>query len=300
MKTAKRLITLTAVLALLLCLAACAKKPNFTQKITAGNIEVTVRDDMKEDPSITSKAESYITCYFWNGYGVNVGSVKSTDYKIKGMTAEDFLQDALKDQKNVSGIMKYGEIPYMEYTIVDDGKDYLFTNFVLEEGYEFYLLEFYTLSKTSDKYMDQYKTILNSVRMIEEPAKTTDIVIKGVKLTVDGDAYTDDDTYYTCGRYLVAALSYNVAGIDADAAEFGNSLLEDSKYTTADGQPVTEVQSIGDGMAYFEGIEDNMASYHYIRIVDDTLVYVIFFTNQPVDTAMKAEFSSIASSATLA
>ena len=82
MKATKRLITLTAVVALLLSMASCAllqKKANFTQKITADNIELTIRDDMKEDPSITSKGQNYITCYFWSGYGMNVGAVEATE-----------------------------------------------------------------------------------------------------------------------------------------------------------------------------------------------------------------------------
>ena len=43
MKVTKRIITLTAVVALLLSMASCSllqKKPNFTKKVTADNIEV--------------------------------------------------------------------------------------------------------------------------------------------------------------------------------------------------------------------------------------------------------------------
>ncbi len=299
MKTTKRLITLTAVLALLFSMVSCSSKPNFTQTITAGNIEVTIRDDMKEDPSITSKGDSYITCYFWNGYGMNVGAVKSTDAKFSGQSADDLLMETLKGQKNLTELKKYGDIGYAEYTITDSGNEYLFTDFIIEEGYEFYFLEFYTMSKSSAKYMDQYQAIVDSVKMIEEPAKTTDITVKDIKLTVDGDAYSEETDYYICGRYMVSGFTYNVAGLNMTAEKFCKATIDDGGYTTADGQPVTDVQTTEDGMSSFECVINEMYTYHYVKIVDNTLVYVMFFTATPADDQLKSDFTEIAANATL-
>lgn len=301
MKTSQKLITVLAVIALLLSMVSCAalqKKPNFTQKITAGNIEVTVRDDMKEDPSITSKGDSYITCYFWNGYGMNVGSVSATEVKFGGDTADTLLMKTLEGQKNLTDLKKYGDVSYAEYNITDGGKEYLFTNFILEEGSEFYFLEFYTMSKSSAQYMDQYQTIVDSVKMINQPDATKDITVKGINLTVDGDAIDKGSNVYLCSRYMVSGFTYNFGSLMVSAEDFCKSTIEQTGYVTADGQPVTEINTSSDGMASFESFTNDMYTYHYAKIVDQKLIYIFFFTTKPADDQLKSEFASIASAAT--
>ena len=300
MKATRLLVTATAILALLVSLASCAAKPKMTQTITAGNIQVTIRDDMKEDPSITSKGDSYITCYFWNGYGMNVGAVSSTETKFKGETAGELLMETLNGQKNLTEMKQYGTIPYAEYTLTDSGKDYLFTTFIFEEGYEFYFLEFYTMSKSSAKYMDQYKQILDSVKMINQPEATKEITVEGVTFTVDGDAIDEGDNIYVCSRYMVSGFSYNVKGYNIDAETFCRSTIAQAKYKTADGEDVTEVNTDGNGVSSFESYTNDMYTYHYAKIEGDKLIYLFFFNMTPADSQLKSEYATIAGNATAA
>ncbi|MBQ9901429.1 MAG: hypothetical protein IJM51_03465 [Clostridia bacterium] len=302
MKATKRLITLTAVVALLLSMVSCTalqKKANFTQTITAGNIEVTVRNDMKEDPSITEKADTYITCYFWSGYGMNVGAVPATEIKFSGKNADQMLMETLAGQKDLTELQKYGDIAYAEYTTTDSGKEYLFTDFILDMGDEYYFLEFYTMSKTSAKYMDEYKTIVSSVKKIQELPASVDATINGIALTLDGDAKDSGNNTYLCGRYMVSAYAYDVpAGYSAK--EFCNSLVQTSGYKTAEGQAVTEINTTDDGVSSFECYINEMNAYHYAKVEGKKLLYVFFFTVPPADDALKADFAAIAAGAKLA
>lgn len=303
MKATKRLITFTAVLALLLSMASCSLlggKANLTQKITAGNIEVTIRDDMKEDPTITSKGDSYITCYFWSGYGLNIGAVGSSEVKFSGQDPGALLMETLKDQKNLSELKKFGDICYAEYTLTDSGKEYLFTDFILEEGYEFYFLEFYTMSKSSSGYMKQYQDIVSSVKMLEEPEKTKEITIEGVKLTVDGDAADQGGNVYLCGRYMVSAYAYNIPAGSMTSKQFCESVIKQGNYQTADGQSVTEINTSDEGISSFECYMNNLNAMHYAKVDGKKLIYIFFFTSSPADDALKAEFAAIASAASLA
>ena len=302
MKATKRLITLTAVVALLLSMASCAlfqKKANMTQKITADNIEVTIRDDMKEDPSITSKGSSYITCYFWSGYGMNVGAVDATEIKFSGKTGEEALMETLNGQKNLTELMKYGDIGYAEYTTTDSGKEYLFTSFIFDMGNQFYFLEFYTMSKSSAKYMDEYKSIVSSVKQIVPLPESVDATINSVTMTLDGDAKESGGKAYICGRYMASAYSYDVpSGYSAEA--FCKSLVKQSNYKTADGQEVTDVNTSSDGVSSFECYINDMYAYHYAKVDGKKLIYVFFFTMKPADDQLKADFATIASGAKLA
>ena len=300
MKATRLLITASAVFALLLSLASCAGKPKMTQTVTAGNIQVTIRDDMKEDPSITSKGDSYITCYFWNGYGMNIGSVGSSETKFSGKSTGDLLMETLNGQKNLSELKQYGDIPYAEYTLTDSGKDYLFTNFIFEEGYEYYFLEFYTMSKSSAKYMDQYKQILDSVKMVNEPEATKAITIKGVNLTVDGDIIDEGDNIFLCSRYMVSGFSYDVKGYNLDAETFCRSTIAQGSYKNDKGEDITEVNTDANGISSFECYMNDMYTYHYAKIEGDTLIYLFFFNTKPADEQLKADYSAIVAAATAA
>ena len=300
MKATRSIITLTLALALIISLVSCSGKVKMTQKITAGNIEVTIRDNMKEDPSITEKGSNYITCYFWSGYGMNVASFGASETLFSGKTADDFLMETLDGQKNLSELKKYGDIGYAEYTMTDSGKDYFFTDFVLQKGYEFYVLEFYTLSKSSTKYMDQYKQTIDSVRMINEPEAKKTITIDGVSLTVDGDAIDEGNNIFLCSRYMVSGFSYNVKGYNIDAETFCRSTIAQAKYKTADGEDVTEVNTDGNGVSSFESYTNDMYTYHYAKIEGDKLIYLFFFNMTPADSQLKSEYATIAGNATAA
>lgn len=300
MKATRSLITLALSLALIFSLVSCSAKAKMTQKVTAGNIEVTIRDDMKEDPSITSKGDSYITCYYWNGYGMNIGAVGSSETIFTGKTGDDLLMETLNGQKNLTELKKYGDIGYAEYTLTDSGNEYLFTDFILQKGYEFYFLEFYTMSKSSAKYMDQYKQIVDSVRMINEPEAKKTISIDGVTVTVDGDVIDEGSNVYLCSRYMISGFSYNVKGYNLDAETFCRSTIAQGGYKTADGQDVTDVETDANGISSFECYLQEMYTYHYAKIEGDNLLYLFFFNTTPADDALKAEYRTIFADATAA
>ncbi len=302
MKATKRLITLTAVVALLLSMASCAafgKKAAMTQKITADNIELTIRDDMKEDPSITEKGATYITCYFWSGYGMNVGAVDATEIKFSGKTADETLMETLKNQKNVTELKKYGNIGYAEYTTTDSGKQYLFTDFIFDMGNQFYIVEFYTMSKSSAKYMNEYMTIVSSVKKIQELPESVEATLNGITMTLDGDAKESGSKAYICGRYMASAYVYDVPA-NYSAKTFCKSLVETSGYKTVDGKPVTKINTTADGISSFECFMNNMYAYHYAKTRGKKLVYVFFFTTKPADDELLADFADIAAGAKLA
>ena len=301
MKATKRLITLTAVIALLFSMASCSlfeKKANFTKTITADNIQITIRDDMKEDPSILSKGSTYITCYFWSGYGMNVGAVDATEIKFAGKNADETLTETLKGQKNLTELKKYGDIGYVEYNTTDSGKEYLFTTFILDEGNQFYYLEFYTMSKTSDKYMDEYKSILSSVKVINELPESVEATINGVTITLDGDAKASGGNAYLCGRYMASAYAYDVY-TDYSAEEFCKGLVNQQNYRTVDDQ-LAVVKNMGNGIYSFECYMSNFYAYHFAKTEGTKLIYVFFFTTNPADNQLQADFATIAADAKLA
>ena len=177
MKTIKRLITLTAVLAMLLSAASCSllNKANFTQEITAENIKVTIRDDMKEQDEIKND-DDYITGYLWNGYGMNIGNVSANDtstVKLSGQTGDDILKKVGESGKNPSEIKKYGDISYIQYTESSDGTDFFSDVYIMEVGYEYYFFEFYTKPDNAGKYQNEvteYKTTDGGVPYFEAMA----------------------------------------------------------------------------------------------------------------------------------
>lgn len=80
MKAIRRIISLTAVIALAFSMASCTlltKKANFTRKITVDNAAITIRDDMTEVDQIKNN-DNYITGYKWSGYGLNVAKKAPT------------------------------------------------------------------------------------------------------------------------------------------------------------------------------------------------------------------------------
>lgn len=301
LKATKKMMSFIAVLALLLSTASCSLLNGggkFNQKIVVGNIELTIREDMKEDPSITTKGQNYITCYFWNGYGMNIGSINATDIILSGKTADTFLAETLEEQKNLTDIKKYQDVSYAEYSITEGENQYLFTYFILEEGNEFYFLEFYTMSETSDEYMKQYQTIVSSVKMIKETTATVNVTIGGIAMTIDGDSVDSGNNIYKCGRYMVSAASYTVPS-EYSAEEFIRSAIEQGGYKTAEGKEVTEVTTTADGISSFECYTNNMYAYHYAKTVETKIIYLFFFTTAPADEQLKTDFGYIAAAAKL-
>lgn len=301
MKTLKRISCMSVVIALIITMASCSlfeRKANYTQKIIAGNIEVIIRDDMTEDTSITSQGDSYITCYLWKGYGMNIRSFEAERILLKGKTSDDLLTETLAGQKNLTAIQKYGNISYMEYTLSDGDKEYIFTDFVLEEGSEFYFLEFYTTSESSKKYMEQYQTIVSSVKMIRETRATNTVSIGGITLMIDGDSVDNGNNIYTCSRYKVSAAIYDVPK-DFSSEEFCQMTIEQANYKTADGQKVTQINKASDGTSSFECVINTLYSYHYARTDGSKLIYIYFFTKDKADETLKTDFDLIASSSKL-
>lgn len=307
MKTIKRLVSLTAVLALVLSMAACTStKAKSYNTITVGNIQLKVRDDMKEDTSIKSKGDTYLTCYYWDGYGMNVGRIEAEDYtkvKFAGKTIDEALKAAAEDEKNVTDIMKYGNISYLEYTETDDDKDYLFTDYMFEVGNELYYLEFYTLSKSSAKYREEYEYLVDSVQIVEEPAKTVDVTINGIVVTLDGDAYKENSTTYVCSRYMIACDSTYV-GTSYSAEEIAKLLVQRGNYKTADGNDVTEedITVLSDGTSVFKCATSldgyTLHAYNYVKVENGKFIYIMLGSLND-DAALVKDYETIVSGAHL-
>jgi len=301
MKVTKRIITLTAVVALLLSMASCSllqKKPNFTKKVTADNIEVTIRDDMTEVDEIKND-DNYITGYKWNGYGMNitkVGANDATAFKFSGESGDTLLKKVGESGKNPSEIKKFGDISYIQLIDTTSKQELYSTVYVTEKGYEFYLFEFYTLPKNGDKYLSEYETIVSSVRVIEEPAKTIDITIDGITLTVDGDAYAKADDTYICSRYTVNLFNTNITKTLASPEKFAEATIVAGNYKTADGQK-SEIKTTPGGTTYFEGMASELYATHYIKEINGKLYYIMLATIVPTEESLKEEFNTIADSA---
>ncbi len=298
----KKLITLTAVIALLISMASCSlfeKKAKFTQKITADNVEVTIREDMTEVDSVKND-EKYLTGYKWNGYGMNitkVGANETSAYKLNGNTKDDLLKKVGESGKNPSDIKKFGDISYIEVTDTTNKTQELFSViYVSEIGYEYYLFEFYTLPKNGDKYRSEYETIVSSVKTIEEPAKTIDITIDGVALTVDGDAYSQASDTYLCSRYSVSVFNTNLSAKLASPEKFAEATIKSGNYKTAAGLD-PEIKTTSGGAAYFEGMAKQLYGTHYIKDIDGKLYYIMFATLEPTDELLKSEFNDIVDAA---
>ncbi len=296
MKTIKRLITLTAVLAMLLSAASCSllNKANFTQEITAENIKVTIRDDMKEQDEIKND-DDYITGYLWNGYGMNIGNVSANDtstVKLSGQTGDDILKKVGESGKNPSEIKKYGDISYIQYTESSDGTDFFSDVYIMELGYEYYFFEFYTKPDNAGKYQNEYEKIIDSVSIIEEPAKTADVNIEGVALTMDGDAFEQSSGTWFCSRYSVTVYNSGLSSSLSSPENFVNILLK-SGYKTADGQDVTEYKTTDGGVPYFEAMADELYGTHYVKEIDGKVYYIMLSTMVPADDQLKAEFNNI-------
>lgn len=302
MKTLKRIIGLTTVLVLVFTVTSCSlfeKKASYTQKIIASNLEITVRDDMTEDLSITSKGENYITCYLWEGYGMNVRSYPAERILLNGKTGDDLIAELLAGKKNLSQIKKFGDISYMEYTVTEDSQEYLFTAFIAEEGSEFYILEFYTAPEKAEKYMEQYQTIVSSIRMIRETKSIIEATIGGVTLKIDGDAVDKGNNIYSCSRYMVSCAVYDVPA-NYSTEEFCKLTIKQADYKTADGKTVTEINTTPDGISSFECIVNDLYSYHFARTEGTKLLYLYFFTKDQADEQLKTDLGLLAASAKLA
>lgn len=298
MKTTKRLISLTAVLALLLSMASCSlleKKASFTQKITAGNITVSIRDDMKELDEVKND-DNYITGFRWNGYGMNIGNVEANEtsaFKLSGQTGDDVLKKVAESGKDASDIKKFGDISYIEYTDTSNSTDYASTVYITEVGYEYYFFEFYTLPNNADKYREQYETIISSVSIIEKPAKTVDVTFDNVILTVDGDAYEQSSGTWICSRYSVTVFNTNLSANTATPEQLAKATIQSGGYKDFNGQDVTEVQTTPGGAVYFEGMAEELYATHFIKEINGTLYYIMLSTIVPTDDQLKAEFVTI-------
>lgn len=302
MKTTTKIITLTAVMALLISLASCAlleKKANFTQKITADNVEVSIRDDMTEVEEVKND-DSYITGYKWNGYGMNITKIGANDasgFKLSGNTGDDLLKKVGETGKNPSDIKKFGDISYIEVTDTSNKSQELFSIVYVEEiGYEYYLFEFYTLPKNGDKYRGEYETIVSSAKAVEEPPKTIDVTIEGVALTIDGDAYLQSSDTYICSRYSINVFNTNITSRLASPTQFAEATIKSSNYKTADGLD-PEIKTTPGGTVYFEGMAQQLYGTHYVKEIDGKLYYILIGTIVAPEDSLKSDFNAIVDAA---
>ncbi len=304
MKTTKRMIALTAVIALLFSMSSCMllkKKARFTQKVTADNVELTIRDDMTDVGEVKTDL-NYIAGYKCKAYGLNITKVeadKASALRLSGENEDSLLRKIAESGKNPSDVKKFGDISYIELTD-DSGENELFTIvYVTQQGYEFYAFEFYTLFKNGDKYRQEYETIISSAKTVEEPPKTIDITIEGVTLTVDGDAYSQGADTYICGRYSVSIFNTNLSSSLATPEMFAQATIKSGNYKDFNGQaPV--IQKTAGGTVYFEGIAQQLYATHYIKEINRKLYYIMLSTLVPTDEQLKAEFNDIVDAAYIA
>ncbi len=300
MKSAQRLTTLAAVIALLLSMASCSllNKPKFTKEVTAGNIKLTVRDNMEEQDEIKND-DDYITGFRWNGYGMNIGNVSANEtssFKLSGQTCDDILKKVSETGKDPSDIKKFGDISYIEYTDNSTSTEFFSDVYIMEVGYEYYFFEFYTLPKNAGKYQEEYEKIISSVQIIEEPAKTAEVTIEGLTMTLDGDAFQQTSGTWICSRYSVTVYNTNMSSSTASPEKFIKVLLTNG-FKNADGQSVTEYKTTPGGTLYFEAMAEELYASHYIKDVNGTIYYIMLSTIIPHDDQLGAEFNSIADEA---
>ena len=297
MKATKRIITLTAVIALLFSMASCSllkKKANFVQKVIADNIEVTIRDDMTEVAEIKND-DNYITGYKWDGYGMNITKIQAKDasaIKISGKSGDDLLKTIGESNKNASEIKKFGDISYIEFTdTTNKSQDLTSIVYLTEEGYEYYLFEFYTMPKNGYNYRSEYETIVKSVNMVREPAKTVDANIYNVVMTLDGDAFEQSTGTWMCGRYAVTVMNTNLSTKTASPETFAKALIANG-IKTVDGQK-PEIKTTAGGVPYFEGMAEELYGTHFVKDINGTLYYIMLYTLVPTEEQLKQEFNTI-------
>lgn len=300
MKAINKIATLTAVFALVLSMSACSllNKANFAQEITAGNIKITIRDDMKEQDEIKND-DDYITGFRWNGYGMNIGNVdaqSTSTFKLSGQTQDDILKKVAETGKNPSDIKKFGDISYIQYTDNSTSTEFFSDVYIMEVGYEYYFFEFYTLPKNAGKYQEEYEKIISSVSIIEEPAKTIDATIGGVTLTIDGDAYEQSSDTWLCSRYSATVFNTNLSSKSVSTEKYIQSLLK-TGFKSADGQDVTEYKTTAGGTPYFEAKADELYAVHYIKDINGNLYYIMLSTIVPTEEQLKSEFNDIVDAA---
>ena len=285
-------ITMTATLAMILPLTSCSLQNNadFTQEITAGNIRVTIRDDMTEQEKIKN-SESYITGFRWDGYGMNVGSIDARTVTLRtynGKTGDEFLKSIAEKGKNATEIKKFGDISYIECVRTSGETDFLYTVYIMKEGYEDYFFEFHTKAKNNDKYREEYEKIISSVKILEEPQATIDVNIHGVIFELDGDAYELSSSSYQCGRYLLQVTNSNIRADKMTPEEFAEKFRVSDTINNAG-----ELKTTPGGIPYFETSSDESYSTYYVMDIDNSIYYVIFHTKIPDDDALKADLNEI-------
>ena len=303
MKAIRRIISLTAVIALAFSMASCAlltKKANFTRKITVDNAAITIRDDMTEVNQIKNN-DNYITGYKWSGYGLNVAKKSANDSsatKLYGQSGDDLLTAIGKANKNPSEIKKFDDISYMEMTVPDlnDKTKELFSIiYVKEVGYEYYFFEFYTSTKTGDKYRSEYETIMTSVKAVEEPPETLDVNIYNIILTMDGDAYEQSTGTWVCGRYAATVIDTNLTSKTASPEVFAKAMITNGIKTSDGGTPV--IMTTPGGASYFEGMAEQTYATYFVKEINGKLYCIMLFTLVPTEELLKTEFITIVDAA---
>ena len=299
MKTIRKILVMAISVAMLLSLAACGYTPAKEYKtVTVDGLNIDIRSDMEPDDSLTDRNGEKVYAYLCKYFGMNIASTASSAVKYQGYDNEGFFKMAMEQENVNSEIKKFGDICYIEYKQDNDGDEYLFTSYLLDLGYNYYIIEFYTPKESSEEYIAEYEKIISSAKLAEEPAATAEITTGGVKMTVDGDADELSGDTYLCSRYAVSAFTQNLGGMSAEQA--ARTILNQNDYVTADGATVQDIQVADDGMASFESYTNEQYVYHYLKKSDYTLIYITFMTVNPADDALKTDFASMATEAALA
>lgn len=298
MKSTRKIIITAAVISIIISMSSCSLFTKFNKKITVGNMEISIRDDMAESPSPAAGDGKIFATYSCGDYGMNIYIINATSAILSGKTSDDKLNEMLEGKSNPTAIQKSGEVSYLEYSAPQEGENYRLTSFLLDGGNEFYILEFYSKPEDSEKNMKQYQSIISTAKVIKETKAVTDVTIGGVDMTIDGDSTFTGSRFYSCERYLTSVSVYTVPKNYSSQA-FCLSAAEQGGYKTVDGKDITEVQTTDSGISYFECYINNLYSYHYAKTDNKSLIYIFFFTKEPAGDQLREDFMNIANFAKL-
>ena len=78
MKSTRKIIITAAVISIIISMSSCSLFTKFNKKITVGNMEISIRDDMAESPSPAAGDGKIFATYSCGDYGMNIYIINAT------------------------------------------------------------------------------------------------------------------------------------------------------------------------------------------------------------------------------
>ena len=303
MKLWVRWLMTAAAALLMMCAASCAMPGGYAPAKSYRTVSVTdllldIRDDMQVDSSQKNADGETLEAYACEYYGMCVTAIPSAELKFNGVNDTKSLLSKVATDAGLVGkaeLKTRGDVTCLSYDNTVEDKTFHYRSYVRDLGHCYYLIEFFTPTEDEASYLDEYEKIAASARLREEPPVTAEIVVNGVKLTVDGGAmiHQDDDTVVVTEKYMVNVTKQD---IDISASEFCRALLEaqSDPFLDADGNRVTSFETLGDtDIRWFASAYDDMYLYNYVRSIDGNIIYVCVITKGEADDALRTQFGEI-------